>query len=85
MKKKIIIVVAILIAAILLAIADSPESLHMLTANSANIAIPVIFNIIFKNSPFIPALSDIVFIKLTISPIFCKEIANINIPDIIDI
>ena len=32
----------------LLAIADSPESLHMLTANSVNIAIPVIFISIFK-------------------------------------
>ena len=32
----------------LLAIADSPESLHILTANSVNIAIPVIFISIFK-------------------------------------
>lgn len=32
----------------LLAIADSPESLHILTANSVKIAIPVIFISIFK-------------------------------------
>ena len=37
---------------ILLAIADSPLSLHMLTANSVSIAIPVILSNIPKYSAF---------------------------------
>lgn len=40
---------------ILLAIALSPESLQILTANSVSIAIPVILKIIFKNSLPVPS------------------------------
>ena len=45
----ILIIIILPPKSILLAIALSPESLQILTANSVSIAIPVIFNIIFKN------------------------------------
>ena len=51
----ILIIIILPPKSILLAIALSPESLQILTANSVSIAIPVIFNIIFKNSFPMPA------------------------------
>ena len=55
----------------LLAIAVSPASLHMLTANSVSIAIPVIFSNILKYSEFIPVfllkLVSNVIIPVTLS------------------
>ena len=67
------------------AIALSPQSLHILTANSVNIAIPVIFISKAINSEFIPVLFDrfvkrlIIFDSLSIHK---KKIIN---PDIIEI
>ena len=73
------------VLSLLFAIDDSPASLHMLTANSVNIAIPVIFNIIFKNCWFIAVLLDIDCIRFIIS----LNLLNINhiiiIPAVIDI
>ena len=54
---------------ILFAIALSPESWHILTANSVSTAIPVIFNIIPKNWLFIFALFDMSFKRFTIPDI----------------
>lgn len=53
----------------LLATADSPESLHILTANSVNIAIPVIFINIFKNPEFMLVLFAMFFNKSSIPDI----------------
>lgn len=50
---------------ILLAIAVSPESLQMLTANSVSTAIPVIFKSISKNTIPVPAF-------------ICKILKNFN-------
>ena len=68
----------------LLAIADSPESLHMLTANSVNIAIPVIFINIFKKPLFMLVLLDISCISVIISDIESVSINIINTPASID-
>lgn len=53
------IIIILVPSSILLAIAPSPESLHMLTANSERNAIPVIFISKLINLEFIDTLSDI--------------------------
>ena len=60
------IIIILLPSSILLAIAPSPESLQMLTANSARKAIPVIFTSKLINFMFIADLSAIVLIRVTI-------------------
>lgn len=60
----IVIIIALPPISILFAIALSPESWHILNANSVSIAIPVIFKIIPKNWLLIFALLDISFKRL---------------------
>ena len=60
------IIIILLPSSILLAIALSPESLHMLTANSERNAIPVIFISNAINLVLIEALLATEFIKLII-------------------
>ena len=68
----------------LLAIALSPESLHMLTANSVSIAIPVIFINITKNSLFMFVLLDILFIISIIPESVPDAKVSISTPAIIE-
>ena len=69
---------------ILFAIAVSPESLHILTANSVSIAMPVILSSIFKNCPPIPILL-LKFESIEIIPAsFPNSMKSISIPEIID-
>lgn len=69
----------------LFAIELSPKSLHMLTANSVKIDMPVTFNNIFRNSLFILVLSAKAVSRLTI-PVSLSTISNIiNTPAINDI
>ena len=69
---------------ILLAIAFSPESLQILTANSVKIAIPVIFISIVINSLCIETLLAKLLSISTIPDIFVKVKASIKQPAIID-
>ncbi len=64
----------------LLAIAVSPESLQMLTANSVNIAIPVIFINKARNSWWIEIFPARLFNKSIIPEIFEKVKARISAP-----
>ena len=64
----------------LLAIADSPESLQMLTANSVKKAIPVIFINRVKNALFIAVLFDKEVNRLIIPPILSIMNNKINGP-----
>lgn len=66
----------------LLAIALSPESLHILTANSVKSAIPVIFMSKPKNSLFNEALLAILVNKLIIPEILENTKVSINAPAI---
>ena len=66
----------------LLAIAASPESLQILTANSVKKAIPVIFISNIKNSLLIAVLFDNVVSKYTILPILSITISKIKEPAI---
>lgn len=59
-------IIILLPNSILLAIALSPESLHILTANSDKNAIPVIFIKRFIKLEFIEALVSIDLISVTI-------------------
>ena len=65
---------------ILLAIAASPESLHILIANSDKKAIPVIFINNPKNSLLIDALLDIDCNKFIIPVSLSVTISNIRTP-----
>ena len=80
MGSDIVIIITFPPISILFAIELSPESWHILTANSVSIAIPVIFNIIPKNWLLIFAMFDISFKRLIIPVILDKESTSINIP-----
>lgn len=69
---------------ILEAIADSPESLHILTAYSVSIAIPVIFISNLINEFDIDVLLDILINRLIIADILSITNTSIIIPAIID-
>ena len=76
----IVIIITFPPISILFAIAFSPESWHILTANSVSMAIPVIFNIILKNWLLIFALFDISFKRFITPDIWDKESTSINTP-----
>ena len=73
----IVIIITLLPISILLAIAFSPASEHILTANSVKNDIPVIFNNILKKFLFIYVLSAIDCNKFIIPVNFSK--ANMKI------
>lgn len=75
-------IITLLPNSILLAIADSPASLQMLTANSVRKAIPVIFNRILRKELLMPALLLIDCSKLIIEENFPNTKENINTPAI---
>lgn len=74
------IIIILLPISILLAIAASPESLHMLTANSDKKAIPVIFISNVINSVFMFDLLTIEFIRFIIPVSLSITKIKINTP-----
>ena len=78
------IIITLLPISILLAIAFSPASEHILTANSVIIAIPVILSKMLKNCLLIYVLSEIDCSKLIIPVIFYIDKIKINTPAIIE-